>query len=44
VAQTYFKDGSWCVMSDEIVQPLEMTTKAGAAALVSCAVHKGLLA
>jgi len=32
------------MMSDEIVQPLELTTKAGAAALVSRATHKGLLA
>jgi hypothetical protein len=31
-------------MCDEIVQPLEPTTKAVAAALVSRAIHKGLLA
>ena len=32
------------LMGDEIVQSLELTTKAGAAALVSRAAHKGLLA
>jgi hypothetical protein len=31
-------------MSDEIVQSLELITKAGTAALVSRADHKGLLA
>ena len=31
-------------MIDEIAQPLEMTTKAGTAALVFRAAHKGLLA
>ena len=31
-------------MSDEIVQSLELTTKAGTAPLVSRTAHKGLLA
>jgi hypothetical protein len=31
-------------MSDEIVQPLELKTKAGTAELVSRATHEGLLA
>ena len=31
-------------MSDDTAQPLELTTKAGTAALVSRAAYKGLLA